>query len=735
MKKQIWFDSWTEEYIEGLPVGNGRLAAMMLGNPEKLRIALNHEWMWRGDNRFRECQEAAEHLPEVREALLQEDFLKATEIANKYFAGTGGFSHIRGRVDPYQPVGDVWVELDAKKVENYTRRLDLETGLAQTCFETEGIKVQQKLFASCTDRCIVAQISVEEPRDITVRMTRKEDPLCAITYAKENAGLRMKGSFKDGISFESALYVDTDGAWTAEDSCLRIQKATYAVLMIQIGTNAKDVAPNEEMIFPEENCFDTLYARHEEKFRTLKGDAELDVDVEDCDLPTDQRIRLFREGGDPAMPLLYFEFGRYLMVSGSSGELPLNLQGKWNEDLLPGWDCDYHLDINLQMCYWFTETLGMKQASNTLFNLIEKFVPYGREVAKRLYGCKGVTLCLQTDVWGRVTPESYGWAVWVGAAPWLGQHMFMHWRYTKDMVFLKERCYPYLKEASEFYEDYLVEKDGELWIMPSQSPENNFEETGDFWPVSICVNSAMDIQLVTELLTNAAECADILGVDAEKAALWRDMVARLPKLSVDSRGRLNEWDKERVEQEPGHRHLSHLYGLHPGQLFEPGSWEWKAAERSLDSRLSEGGGHTGWSRSWTACMMARLGRAEDAWEHFMELIGSFATISLLDLHPPRIFQIDGNMGGTACVCEMLMHSRRGKLYLLPALPKAWQKGSVRNFRAQDGVSVSFEWEDGKLTSFELTAQEDQDLCVLWQDQQWDVTLKAGQTKQIQCAVQ
>ena len=317
----------------------------------------------------------------------------------------------------------------------------------------------------------------------------------------------------------------------------------------------------------------------------------------------------------------------------------------------------------------------------------------------------------------------------MGAAPWLGQHMFMHWRYTKDKKFLKERCYPFLKEAAAFYEDYLFEKDGELWIAPSQSPENRFEGTGD-WPVSIGVNSAMDVELVTELFNSAIESAQVLGVDGEKVDKWQDILERLPKLGADSTGRLNEWDKERVEVEPGHRHLSHLYGLFPSQLFQPDSWEWKAAEKSLDARLSHGGGHTGWSRSWVACLMARLGRGEEAWQHFMALIGDFATVSLLDLHPPRIFQIDGNMGGTACVCEMLMQSRRDALYLLPALPSAWPEGSVKNFCAQDGVRASFAWKDGVLTEAELFSEEDQTLRVISGGREWIVELKAGEPVRI-----
>ncbi|MBR2949894.1 MAG: glycoside hydrolase family 95 protein [Lachnospiraceae bacterium] len=729
MKKQLWFDKWTEEYMEGLPVGNGRLAAMMLGRPEKLRIALNHEWMWRGENRFREMEDVSAHLEEVRKALLEEDFLKGTELANKYFGGNGGISGIQHRVDPYEPVGDVWIEMDAGEAGGYTRRLDLETGLAETVFTAPCGQVSQRLFVSCTDGCVTVDVTAENSCDMAVILSRIEDPRCEIGYEACADGVCMSGAFLDGISFKAKLLINTDGTWILEKNRISVKGATKLLLLIQAGTNAKGEAPEAEMTFPAEWDFELLLKRHADTFRTLKGDAVLDVDVEDCDLPTDQRIRLFREGGDPAMPLLYFEYGRYLMVSGSSGELPINLQGKWNEELQPPWEADYHLDINLEMCYWFVETLGMKHAANTLFNLIERYVPYGKVVAQKLYGCKGVTMCIQTDVWGRVTPEACGWAVWLGAAPWLGQHMFMHWRYTKDINFLKDRCYPFLKEAAAFFEDYLFEKDGMLWIAPSQSPENRFEGTGD-WPVSIGVNSAMDVELITELMNSAAEAAEILGVDSDKVCLWRQIVSRLPELSTDSQGRLNEWDKERVEVEPGHRHFSHLYGLHPSQLFEPGSWEWKAAEKSLDSRLSNGGGHTGWSRSWVACMMARLGRGEEAWKHFMALIGDFATVSLLDLHPPRIFQIDGNMGGTACVCEMLMQSRRGTLYLLPALPKAWPDGSVKNFRAQDNVTVSYTWKNGVLTGFEVIAAEDQVLKVISGDSEWSLELKAGEAANV-----
>lgn len=725
MKRRLWYNTWTEEYMEGLPVGNGRMAAMMLGTPGKLRIALNHEWMWRGVNRFREYPDVSAHLPEIRQALLEGDFLKGTTLANEYLGGVGGVSGKRGRVDPYVPVGDIWVETDAGEAADYKRTLDLDTGLAETSFTAPSGKMTEKLFVSCVDGCGAAEMTSERPVDFTVTISRKEDTDCTVTCGILQDGILLKGAFDGGIRFEAAVRAETDGSLEIIDGRISVSGATRLTLLVQIGTDAKGSAPSDEFIWPENFDFESLFARHAERFITLKGDSFLDVDVKDGDdMPTDERIRRFHEGNEPSIPLLYFEYGRYLMVSGSSGELPLNLQGKWNEDLWPAWDSDYHLDINLQMCYWFVETLGMKHAAGTLFNLIEKYVPYGRVMARNLYGCSGFTMCLQTDVWGRVTPESCGWAVWVGAAPWLGQHLFMHWRHTKDIDFLRERCYPYLKDCAAFFEDYLYEKDGELWILPSQSPENAFEGTGK-WPVSIGINCAMDIELITELFRSAIESAGILAVDTDKVAQWKDILSRLPKLTTDSIGRLNEWDRERVEREPGHRHLSHIYGLYPSQLFEPGSPEWIASERSLDERLSHGGGHTGWSRSWTACMMARLGRGEDAWHHFMELIGSFATVSLLDLHPPRVFQIDGNMGGTAAVCEMLMQSRRGVLHLLPALPGAWPKGCVENFYAQDDVKASFAWENGKLTGCTLISGETQNLKIVSGGCEWDVRLKAG----------
>lgn len=736
MEKLMWYRTPTQDYMEGLPLGNGRLAAMALGTPERFRLALNHEWLWRGENRLRDFDDVHEHLSKVRELLLAGRFAEGTRLANDYFGGGGSMKGVPNRVDPYQPAGDLFIGLDAGEAARYTRALDLASGLASVEFDSALGHVVESAFVSAADGVIVARVESVKRGALDIELSRITDARCAVSYrerALDGGGreLTLHGEFERGICFEIALRVFTDGRATPVERGYRIADARDTLLIVQIGTDARGGVPGDELTFPVNMGFDALFARHYAAFGELLGTAELDIPLPDSDLPTDERVREFRAGNDPGIPLLYFEYGRYLMASGSSGELPLNLQGKWNELLAPPWESDYHLDINLEMCYWFVETLGMERAADTLFNLIERYVPHGREMARKLYGCRGVVFPIQTDVWGRMTPEAYGWAVWIGAAPWLAQHMYEHWLYTRDVEFARTRCYPMLREVARFYMDYIIERDGVPCIVPSQSPENRFEGGGDM-PVTLGYDSAMDRELAHASLRAAVELAGALGEDADEAASWADMEARLPWPGIDSQGRVMEFDSERVEVEPGHRHLSHLIGLHPLRLFEPGTPLWQAAERSLDSRLSHGGGHTGWSRSWVACMMARLGRADDAWRHFIALIADFATVSLLDLHPPRLFQIDGNMGGAAAVCEMLMQSREGELRLLPALPGQWPEGCVRGFRALGDVQADFEWNDGMLTGLTLRCGRNAGgaLRVSANGREWNVELRPDAVVQV-----
>jgi alpha-L-fucosidase 2 len=346
-------------------------------------------------------------------------------------------------------------------------------------------------------------------------------------------------------------------------------------------------------------------------------------------------------------------------------------------------------------------------------------VPHGREAARRLYGCDGVWLPIQTDPWGRCTPESDGWAVWIGAAAWMSQHLWWHWEFSLDETFLRARAYPFLKEVAAFYESYhLVDETGEVLLVPSQSPENRFTLSGPRYPVSLGVNAAMDVQLARDALSHAAQAAEILGLDAELAARWRDLAARLPAMKIGSQSQLLEWNEEFEEVEPGHRHLSHLYGLYPGDQIGPDHAPelFAAAMRSLELRLAAHGGHTGWSRAWTACCFARAGRGDEALRHVEHLVRDFATDSLLDLHPPRIFQIDGNLGGIAAVLEMLLTSYHEELHLLPALPAAWPAGSVRGLRARGDFGVDMIWADGALVEATLHAGHARP-CRVWDPDQ------------------
>ena len=333
---------------------------------------------------------------------------------------------------------------------------------------------------------------------------------------------------------------------------------------------------------------------------------------------------------------------------------------------------------------------------------MERFVPHGREMARNLYDCEGIFLPIQTDPWGRATPESLGWDVWTGAAAWLAQHMWWRYEYSLDKDFLARRAYPFFREVAAFYRTYLVEDpQGRLVTVPSQSPENRFK--GGTSPVSLCIGATMDFELIRDVLGHAVSASEILGVDEEDRETWRGILDQIPPLLVGRHGQLQEWLEDYEEEEPAHRHISHLVGLYPGDHLtledEPEMTE--AARTSLERRLSHGGGHTGWSRAWTVCCWARLRGGDEAYEHLRHLITDFATDSLLDLHPPEIFQIDGNLGGAAGVAEMLLQSHRGLLRFLPALPKEWASGKVEGLRARGGFVVDIVWRNGRVQGVTL----------------------------------
>ena len=723
MNSLLWYREPAPDWLNGLPIGTGRLAAMVLGTVKCERVALNHEWLWRGTNRFRDVEKCSHLLPEVRELLLAGKYEEGTKAGNEAFGGSGGTSSEPDRVDPYQPAGDLLIEFNHGPMSGYRRELDLETASAEVSYVATPLQPAQahrprftrQYVAHLTEDLILVRLRADgEPFDCTVSLDRIHDPECQLELSSQDDTLVLAGRFLEEICFQvtARVFIEGGSLRTAEGAGLVLEGTTEAIIAVNIGTSASGKDPQDESRVRDIDLseWDELIRAHEAEHARHFGTMDFRLSLPESELPTDDRIARLRAGEpDPGLVQLYFNFGRYLLCASSArAQLPANLQGKWNEDLRPPWDSDYHLDINLQMNYWIAEPTGMHRYAEALLQFVERFVPHARKAAAEVYGCDGVWFPIQTDPWGRATPESYGWAVWIGAAPWMAQHFWWHYEYGQDEEFLRDRAYPFMKLVADFYESYLIEDEqGILQAVPSQSPENRFKGA-EALPVSLCVSAAMDVELAHDLLSHVIEASEILDEDADRRERWRDMLRRLPSLKIGSKGQLLEWNEEFEEVEPGHRHVSHLFTLYPGEQACPVRRPdlFAAARKSLELRLENFGGHTGWSRAWTACLFARLGEGEEAYKHVEHLITDFATDSLLDLHPPRIFQIEGNLGGAAAVIEMLLQSYYGEIDLLPALPSAWPEGRIRGLRARGGFTVDLSWEHGELKEAKIASVKD-----------------------------
>lgn len=727
--RKLYYKTAPAEWMEGLPIGNGRLACMVWGDNED-RFTLNHEWLWKGKNRVRSAPKSAYGLPLVRKYIKEGDHFKATALANLLFGGYGGISQLPQNVDSYQPAGELQMQIDNSVFQS--RELDIFSGTVTVCRSCNESMVRTAVFADCNDGCISIRWNSESKFSGKLCLMREAEEGTTLTFTAGKNTLRMDGNIINGIQFAVLVQIDTDGQLHMEKEQAIIQDATYVQCAVNMATDREDLEAELTSHTHDLSNWESVREAHIAKFSRLMERVDFCLKDDNCNenLLTEERIHNVKNGmTDNGISQLYFNFGRYLLISSSiCGQLPANLQGKWNDSLTPPWNCDYHFDINLQMNYWMAEPAGMTECMDAFIRYVRSFIPSGKEAARNMFDCRGIFLPLQSDAWGNATPESYGWAVWIGSAPWIARHLWDHYRYTGNVTYLKEQAYEFFKLVAEFYEDYLQkDEQGVYQILPSQSPENPIEAIGHF-PVLIDQSTAMDVQLCYDSLGYAIQTAEILGVDTEQAEKWKEMRSNLPPFAIGSDGRLMEWQKEYPEKEPGHRHWSHLYGMYPSDLFTPNTRpeQYQAGLRSMQYRLSHGGGHTGWSRAWTSCLAARTGDKQGFYQHYTALIQDFATVSLLDLHPPRIFQIDGNLGAVAAVIESVVSYYDDTAHLLNGLPDEWSDGHLNGIRIPGGHILDVSWKNGKLEKVMVTIGFSGKAVLAWDGVSHTISGKPGE---------